>query len=157
MSDKTAEQTTAELKSQMREAENKLRGAEAAVKDEKDRRLKFSVGSAIGGFLLFAVGAQWFPGYQLDSTAAANSNKIAASAVSEVMAQVCAERFMQTSGLESRLAAFNRANGSWGKASYIREGTWAATPDGERADYATAEKCRDLIAERIPGQPEKAS
>jgi len=157
MSENTTEQDTTELKSQLREAESKLRGAEIELKGEKERRLKFSIGSAIAGFLLFAVGAQWYPGYQLDSTAEANADQVASSAVRDVMAQLCAERFMETAGLESRLAAFNDANGDWGKAKYIREGTWAATPDGAKTDYATAEKCRALIGERINGQAEEAS
>lgn len=148
---------TAELKSQLRQAESKVRATEATLKGMKDSRLKLSVGSAIAGFLLFAIGGQWFPGYQLDSNAEATSNKMAASAVSGVMAQVCAERFMKTSGLESRLAAFNEVSGDYNQTSYIRDGTWAATPGGERADYATAEKCRNLIAERISAQPEGTS
>jgi hypothetical protein len=152
---------SAEFRSRMREAENKARTAEAELKDVKGRRLKLAVWSAIGGFLLFAVGGQWFPGYQLDSTARATANKTAVSAVSEVMAQLCAERFMSSLGLEARLAALDGATGDWSKATYIRDGTWAATPDGtpdgERADHATAEKCRSLIAERVTGESGKTS
>ena len=151
MNDNTA------LRSQLREAESKARVAEAALKDVKGRRLQLSVGSVIAGFLLSVVGGHWFPGYQLDSTAEATANKKAVSAVSEVMAHVCAERFMSSSGLESRLAALNGESGDYSKASYIRDGTWAVTPDGERADHATADKCRSLIAERVSGESGKTS
>jgi hypothetical protein len=64
---------------------------------------------------------------------------------------------MRTSGFESRLAAFKDVSGDWNKAKYIREGTWADTPDGKKSDHATAEKCIGLIAERLSKEPEKAS
>ena len=150
--------STVELQTKLRDAENKVRKTESELKDAKSRRLKWSAWSAVAGFLLFAVGGQWFPGYQLDSTAAVTSNKMATSAVSEVMAQLCAERFtMRTSGFESRLAAFKDVSGDWNKAKYIREGAWADTPDGKKSDHATAEKCIGLIAERLSKEPEKAS
>jgi len=82
---------------------------------------------------------------------------MASDAVSGVMAQLCAERFMKTSGLASRLAALNEVSGDWNKSSYIRDGTWAATLNGEKADYATADKCRGLISERILEESAKAS
>ena len=148
---------TAELKTQLRDAESKVRVTETALKDVKRRRLQLSVWSAIAGFLLFAVAGHWFPGYQLDSTAEVTSNKLAASAASEVMAELCAERFMRTSGFESRLAGLKEASGDWSKSKYIREGTWADTPAGEKANHATAEKCIGVIAERLSRESEKTS
>jgi hypothetical protein len=147
----------AEIRLELREMKSKVRAVEGALKDVKGRRVKLVVYSAIGGFLLFAVGGQWFPGYQLDSTAEATAYKEAAGAVSDVMAQLCVERFMKTSGLESRLTALNGETGDWSKANYIQKGTWAASPDGEKADHATADKCRVLIAERVAGESEKTS
>lgn len=148
---------TAELKSKLREADMKLREQTGQLRDAKSRSIRLAAGSAIAGFLLFAIGGQWFPGYQLDSTAEAASNKMAASAVSEVMAQLCAERFMRTSGLATRLAGLNEASGDWNKSSYIRDGKWAATSDGEKADHVTADKCRGLIAKRILEDSAKTS
>lgn len=146
-----------ETRSKLREAEMTLRGQKGELRDAKGRGIRLAIGSAIAGFLLFAVGGQWFPGYQLDSTAKANSEKMTASAVSGIMAQLCAERFMGTSGLASRLTGWNQADSDWDKTTYIREGTWAVTPDGEKADYAIVEKCRDLIAERVSRVSAKAS
>ena len=113
--------------------------------------------SAAAGFLLFAVGGQWYPGYQLDSTAEATANKKAADAVSDVTAQLCVERFMKTAGLKSRLTALNEESGDWRKSNYIQNGTWAMFPDGAKPDHATADKCRALIAERIASDAEKTS
>ena len=45
----------AELRSETRDMESKVRAVEGAVKDAKGGRAKFAVSSAIGGFLLFAV------------------------------------------------------------------------------------------------------
>lgn len=146
-----------ELQLELRNMESKVRAVEGALKDAKARRVKLAVFSAIGGFLLFAVGGQWFPGYQLDSTAEATAYKKAAGAVSDVMAQLCVERFMSTSGLESRMTAFNGESGDWSKANYIQAGTWATSPDGGKVDHDTAEKCRALIAERVASQSEKTS
>ncbi len=142
---------------QLRDAQSKIRAAETAVAEVKRQRIRLSALSAVGGFLLFAVGGHWFPGYQLDSTAIATSKDSAANAVSEVMAELCAERFMKASGFEARLTGLKDATGDWSKASYIRDGAWAETPDGEKSDQATAGKCVSLIAERLSGEPEKAS
>lgn len=149
--------TPNELKARLRESERKTTTAERTLAEFKRRRLPQMAWSAIAGFLLFAIGGQWFPGYQLDSTAEAAAAERADEAVSEVMAELCAERFMRTAGLDSRLSDLNDANGDWGKAKFIREGTWAATPDGAQPDHATAEKCRDLIAKRVTDASEKAS
>ncbi len=139
-----------ELQIKLRNAEKEVRAGETALRNAKGRLVKWSVWSALGGIALVAVGGQWFPGYQLDSTAKVTADKMAESAVSDVFASLCAERFMMTaSGLESRLAAFKEQNNEWDKASYIREGTWADTPDGKKSDYDTAKKCMSLIADRI--------
>lgn len=147
----------AELKSNLRDIERKVRAVEGELKDAKSGRVKLIAFSAIGGFLLIAVGGQWFPGYQLDSTAEATANKKAADAVSDVTAQLCVERFMKTAGLKSRLTALNEESGDWRKSNYIQNGTWAMFPDGAKPDHATADKCRALIAERIASDAEKAS
>lgn len=150
-------ENTPELRTQLRDAEHKVRTAEGALAIAKRDRVRWSIWSAVGGFLLFAIGGQWFPGYQLDSTALKASNTSAENAVSEVMAELCSERFMRTSGFESRLAGLKGATGEWNKANYIREGAWANAPDGGKSDHATAQRCVNLIAERISGKPEKAS
>ena len=144
-----------ELKTELRDAQNTIRTTTAALAQAKRHRLRLSIWSAAGGFLLFAIGGHWFPGYQLDSTAIRTSNDGAANAVSKVMAGLCAERFMMTPGFEPRLAGLKNANGDWSKAKYIREGGWSQTPDGETSDYATAERCVALIDERLSGTSEK--
>ena len=149
--------STKDLQTQLREAERRGSAAERALKDMKSRRVTLMGWSAVAGFMLFAVGGQWFPGYQLDSTAEAAAAERANGAVSNVMAELCAERFMRTAGFESRLSGLDAASGDWSKAKYIREGAWAATPDGERSDHSTAEKCRVLITNRVADQSEKSS
>lgn len=146
-----------ELKSQVRDAERKVRTSATELKVARSGRIKLASWSAIGGFMLFAIGGHWFPGYQLDSTAEATANEKAAGAVRDVVAQICAERFMRASGLESRLAALEAESGNWSRATYLRDGTWATGPDGERADHATAEKCRSLIADRVAAKSGEAS
>ena len=148
---------TVELKNQLRDATSKINATEGALTDVKRTRVKTSAWSAIGGFMLFAVGGHWFPGYQLDSTAMEASSVSAASAVRKVMSQLCAERFMRAPGLEERMTGFNDAKGDWARATYIREGTWAETPGGEKSAHATAEECTALIVKRVSGESEKAS
>jgi len=146
-----------DYKTQMREVESKLRESEKALSAAKGRVVKLSVWSAIGGFMLFAVGGQWFPGYQLDSTAANASQETAVAAVSDVMAQLCLERFMNEPELDRRMAELNKAVGDWGQANYLRDGKWVTTPSGEETDHGTAEKCRGLIANRVNTERTKAS
>jgi hypothetical protein len=148
---------TRELDTQLRNAQSKIRATESELVDVKRHRIRWSVWSAVAGLMVFAIGGHWFPGYQLDSTAKAASNEHAAKAVSMVMSELCAERFMRASGFESRLTGLKDAAGDWSKANYIRDGAWAKTPDGEKSDHATAEKCAVLIAERISAEPEKTS
>ena len=148
---------TRELETKLRDAQSTIRVAEAALGDVKRQRIKVSVWSAVGGFLLFAIGGHWFPGYQLDSTAIETSNDRAANAVGAVMAEVCAQRFMKDPAFDAKLAGLKEATGDWSKANYIREGAWAQAPGGEKSTHATAEKCVDLIAERLSGEPEKTS
>ena len=151
------DEPTMDLKSQLRDAQREVTAAQGTLRQTQARTRKVAVWAAIGGFMLFAIGGQWFPGYQLDSTAKETSQKAVVGAVRNIMAQLCVERFMAESGLESRLADLNAETGDWSQANYIRNGTWAAKPDGEKADHATAEECRDLIAERVSAQAQKAS
>jgi hypothetical protein len=148
---------TRELEKQLRDAHSSIRVAEAALADVKRQRVKISVLSGVGGFLLFAVGGHWFPGYQLDSTAMATSSEHATNAVGEVMAEVCAQRFMTDPAFDAKLEALKNETGDWSKANYIREGVWAQAPDGEKSTHATAQKCVGLIAERLSKEPEKTS
>ena len=149
--------STNELKTQLRDAERKASAAERALGEMKKRRIPLMVWSAVAGFLLFAIGGQWFPGYQLDSTAEAAAAERADGAVSDVMAELCAERFLNTADLESRLTELNQASSAWSKAKFIREGAWAAAPDGSQSDHATAEKCRTRITDRVTDGSEKSS
>jgi hypothetical protein len=139
---------TKDIKTQLRDAQSKIKVAEAAVADAKNGRIKALVWAGIGGALLVAVGGQWLPGYQLDSTAKETSSVAAAGAVRDVMAQLCAERFMRQPGLDARIVALKAENGDWSQANYIRDGDWAVTPDGAKSDHSTADQCRALIAER---------
>ncbi len=148
---------TAELQSKLREVEMAARDQKIELRDAKSHGIKLAFGSAIAGAVLVVVGGQWFPGYQLDSTAEATSSEMTTNAVSGIMAELCAERFMKTSGLASRLAGLNDASTAWDKASYIRDGKWASSSAGEDADYAIVESCRDIIAERILEESAKAS
>lgn len=139
---------TRDLEKKVRDAESKLKVTEAALKDVKSRRIGLAFWSAAGGIVLFGVVGHWFPGYQLDSTARATSKSDVAEALSDVVAELCVERFMKGPGLATRLEGLKDANGDWSKASYIRQGTWAETSDGQKSDQTTAGKCVTLITER---------
>ena len=138
-----------ELKALLRAAESSSKTAERALLQMKRKRLPLVAWSAIAGFLLFAIGGQWFPGYQLDSTAMAAAEERANAAIGDVMAQLCAERFMRTSGLEGRLADLDSKPSDWGKSQFIREGKWAAMPQGGQPNQSTARRCQELIVERV--------
>ena len=133
----------------LRDANSQLVAVRAELKDVKRSRVRYSAWSAVAAIVLVATGAQWVPGYQLDSTAAAGAGSRATDAVSEVMAQICAERFLRAPDVESRIAGLNSVSGSWEKAGYIRDGSWAMKPDGLRPDFATAERCSELIVTRL--------
>lgn len=143
---------TTDLKAALRDAESKVRSAEARMIELNKSLVKTAVWSGVGGFLLFAVGAHWFPGYQLDSTAARTAKQEAGQAVNELMAQLCAERFLSSSEVLPNLKALDEESGRWEKATFIRDGSWAVNPNGDRPDMDTAERCSELIAAHVPAQ-----
>ena len=146
-----------ECRSLLRDAERRAKEAEKAAQQVKRSRTKLAIWSALGGFLLFALGGHWIPGYQLDSTAQATASETAQDRVSDVVAQFCAQRFMQAPDLDTRLKALDGEFGEWNKANYIQKGPWADTPLGERPDHETADRCHRLIAEKILKATPKSS
>lgn len=135
-----------ECRASLRDAERRASDLESALKKSKKGQLKIAIWSAVGGFLLFALGGHWVPGYQLDSTAEETISETSRTEVGNVVAQYCARNFMQEEGLAERMTALDGENGDWSKATFIRNGSWGNTPEGESPTHDTAEKCNQLIA-----------
>ena len=148
---------TADMQEKLRLAEAKAGVAESSMKVAQSAITRNRTWSALIGAGVVIVAGHWFPGYQLDSTAENTSASAAETAVGNVMAQLCVERFMAGDGLDARLEALNSAVGDWSQAKHIRDGKWATRPDGEQSDHDTAKKCRNLIAERVTAEEAKAT
>jgi hypothetical protein len=148
---------TADMQEKLRVAEAKAGVAESSMKLAQSGLTRNRTWSALIGAGIVIVAGHWFPGYQLDSTAENTSASAAQSAVGDVMAQLCVERFMAGDGLDARLEALNDAVGDWSQANHIRDGNWATKPDGKQSDHDTAKKCRSLIAERVTAEEAKTA
>ena len=81
----------------------------------------------------------------------------AGRAVNDLMAQICAERFVGSSEYATNQKVLDEMSGKWEKATYIRNGTWGVSPNGDKPDIDTAERCNDLIAKHAPEVPEESS
>lgn len=135
-------------KRQLHDALAKVKAGESEVRELKEKAKSYAIWGAAATFFLFVVVGQWFPGYQLDSTAKAGTEIKVQDAVNGVMAHLCAERYMAAAELETRLGVLDSKKNEWDQVNAIREGGWGVTPGGDSTEYGVAEKCLQLVLDR---------
>lgn len=135
-------------KQELRDALAKVKASESEVRALKEKAKSYAIWGATATFFVFVVAGQWFPGYQLDSTAKAATEVEVHDAVGGVMAHLCAERYMAAAELETRLGELDSKKNEWDQVNAIREGGWGNTPDGDSTQYGVAEKCLQLVLDR---------
>jgi hypothetical protein len=99
---------------------------------------------AIAGFLATAViGFNW-GGWMLESTAKQMAEKSANTAVVNVLAPLCADKFRAASDSNLNMAELKKVS-SWMQDTYIEKGGWA-TFSGEAApERGVAQACANLL------------
>lgn len=108
-------------------------------------------GAVIGAVVVAAlllIGAQWWPGYQLDRTAAASIETAKKAELVRVLAPVCADRFRKQPDLPVQAAAFKDVD-SWQRDSYLVKHKWVIPSGDEDTDEAVAEACADLLEDLV--------
>jgi hypothetical protein len=114
------------------------------------RSMKFSPslkpgiwGAVIGAAVISVLGFSLF-GWTLDSTAEKMAKERALTAVVEVLAPICAERFQQQADAPAKLKEFGKAS-AWERRSIIEKGGWATVPGTDTPNSAVATACAERL------------
>jgi hypothetical protein len=99
---------------------------------------------AVGGAVVMAiVGFSW-GGWVTGGTAQAMADQRAKTAMVSALAPICAEKFQQETGFETKLSELNETR-SYQRAAFIEKGGWATMPGSDEGDRDVAKACADLI------------
>jgi len=134
-----------ELERKLRDAQSSLQVANKRNADALAKRTQHLIWAAVGGVAIAVGGGQWFPGYQLDSTASRESEVAVTDATNQVLAHLCAERFSRKDGLNERLEELESHSSEYKQVTFLREGAWGVDLDGREVDHSVAMNCLNLI------------
>ena len=140
-----------DLSKKLRETEAALRTSERKLGDAGRSRKKLGLTGLLAGLVLAAGGGQFFPGYQLDSTALRASDAAAYNATNEVLAHLCAERFLGDDALATQFAALENEKSEYEQHTFLRKGTWGMDLSGAQIPNSVASKCLALIYKTMDG------
>jgi hypothetical protein len=103
-------------------------------------------GAVIGAVAISAVGFSSL-GWTLGSTAERVAKERAQTAVVDVLAPICVERFQHQTDATTKLIEFKKVSSSWDRRSLIEKGGWAAMAGTDAPNSAVVSAC----AERLGG------
>jgi hypothetical protein len=111
--------------------------------------------AAAGAVATMLIGFTW-GGWTLGGTAEKMAKERAETAVVNVLAPACVQRFQQQADLTAQWAAFKKVN-AWQRDTYI-EKTGFATPIGSKtANEQAAEKCASMLSDILDKQSTTAA
>jgi len=100
-------------------------------------------GAVLGAAVISMLGFSLF-GWTLDSTAEQMAKERALTAVVDVLAPICAERFQQQADAPAKLKEFSKAS-AWDRRSIIEKGGWATVPGTDTPNSAVATACAERL------------
>ena len=103
-------------------------------------------GAVIGAVAISVVGFSSL-GWTLGSTADRMAKERAQTAVVDVLAPICVEKFQYQTDAATRLIEFKKVSSSWDRRSFIEKGGWATTAGTDAPNTAVVTAC----AERLVG------
>ena len=103
-------------------------------------------GAVIGAAAISVVGFSSF-GWTLGSTAERMARERAQTAVVEVLAPICVEKFQHQADAATKLIEFKKVSASWDRRAIIEKGGWATVPGSDTPNSAVVSAC----AERLGG------
>jgi hypothetical protein len=103
-------------------------------------------GAVIGAAAISVVGFSSF-GWTLGSTAERMAKERAQTAVVEVLAPICVEKFQHQADAATKLIEFKKVSASWDRRAIIEKGGWATVPGSDTPNSAVVSAC----AERLGG------
>jgi hypothetical protein len=84
-------------------------------------------------------------GWAFGGTAERMAKERAQTAVVEVLAPICVERFKQQADAPTKLTEFDKAS-SWDRRSIIEKGGWGTPPGTATPNSAVANACAERLA-----------
>ena len=100
-------------------------------------------GAVIGAIAISVVGFSSF-GWVLGSTADRMARERAQTAVVDVLAPICVEKFQHQADASAKLIEFNKVS-SWNRRSVIEKGGWATMPGTDTPNSAVASACAERL------------
>ena len=138
-------QASSDLTKRLRDTEAALSASKRQLASSNNSRKKIALSALVAGVILAVAGGQFFPGYQLDSTATRASEAAAYAATNEVLAHLCAERFLGDEALAERFALLETQRSEYEQHTYLREGPWGIDLSGQQVPNSVANACLGLI------------
>src|SRR5947208_16743838 len=100
-------------------------------------------GAVIGAIGISVIGFSSF-GWVLGSTADRMARERAQTAVVDVLAPICVEKFQHQADAAAKLVEFNKVS-SWNRRSVIEKGGWATMPGTDTPNSAVASACAERL------------
>jgi hypothetical protein len=101
-------------------------------------------GIVAGAILTMILGFNW-GGWKLGSTAKEMAQKSAQTAVVEVLAPICVDRFQRAAEAPANFVELKKVS-SWQQDTFIEKGGWATFPGMTSPDRGVAQACANLLA-----------
>jgi hypothetical protein len=101
-------------------------------------------GIVAGAILTMILGFNW-GGWKLGSTAKEMAQKSAQTAVVEVLAPICVDRFQRAAEAPANYVELKKVS-SWQQDTFIEKGGWATFPGMTSPDRGVAQACANLLA-----------
>ena len=116
---------------------------------KKFRSLKPGIwGAVIGAVAISVVGFSSF-GWTLGSTAERMAKERAQTAVVNVLAPICVEKFRHQADAVTKLIEFNKVSSSWDRRAIIEKGGWATMPGSDTPNSAVVSACAEQLGARL--------
>src|SRR5919198_6123037 len=101
-------------------------------------------GAVIGAAAISVVGFSSF-GWTLGSTAERMARERAQTAVVEVLAPICVEKFQHQADAATKLLEFKKVSASWDRRAIIEKGGWATVPGSDTPNSAVVSACAERL------------
>ncbi|MFC1799162.1 hypothetical protein ACFLZL_05095 [Thermodesulfobacteriota bacterium] len=112
------------------------------------KRIETGAWSAIGGAAIaMIIGFAW-GGWVLGSNSRNMGEEMAQTAIIERLAPICVAQYNQDLLKVEKFKTMNEKN-SWDRGDFVKAQGWATMPFEKDADNSVAERCSELIMEKI--------
>jgi hypothetical protein len=101
-------------------------------------------GAVFGAIAISVVGFSSF-GWTLGSTAERMAKERGQTAVVDVLAPICVEKFQHQADAATKLIEFRKVSSSWDRRSFIEKGGWATMPGTDAPISAVVTACADRL------------